>query len=287
MLNFELTINEISVILNTVILYAVIALCGTAIFFAAIIFLVEMKFKVVEDPLIDKVQAMLPGANCGACGLAGCRNFAEAIVKEKNFERLNCPVGGNATVREISALIGVLAIEKDPSIAVIRCNGSHANAPRKIIYEGASNCHFAHSLFAGESGCPHACLGLGDCVVSCRFDAMEMDLTTGLPIVLEDKCVSCGACVKVCPRNIIELRKRGIENHRVFVSCVNNEKGGSARKNCSVACIGCGACPKVCAFDAITMENNLAYIDPDKCTLCRKCYPVCPTKSIVELNFDN
>ena len=120
---------------------------------------------------------------------------------------------------------------------------------------------------------------------ACQFDALYMDETTGLPVVIEDKCVSCGACVKACPRNIIELRLKGKNSRRIYVDCVNNEKGAVARKNCAAACIGCGKCVKQCAFDAITLVNNLAYIDFEKCKLCRKCAAECPTGAIVEMNF--
>lgn len=267
------------------IIYAVIALCGTALVFAVIIFFVELKFKVIEDPLIDQVQELLPGANCGGCGFAGCRNFAEAVVKAKSLDNLNCPVGGNALVKDISPLLGIVAVEKEPTVAVLRCNGSRTHAPQKVVYQGASTCYFAHSLFSGESGCPFGCLGLGDCVESCKFDAMYMDKETGLPVILDEKCVSCGACVKACPRSIIELRRQGKKNRRIYVSCINKEKGGPAKKNCAVACIGCGACAKACKFEAITIANNLAYIDGEKCTLCRKCAPVCPTHCITELNL--
>jgi len=139
-------------------------------------------------------------------------------------------------------------------------------------------------LFAGESACPNGCIGLADCVNACTFDAISIDDETGLPVV-NTNCVACGACVTACPRDIIELRPKGKKERRIFVSCVNTEKGGPAQKNCKVACIGCGKCVKVCKFDAITIENNLAYIDPIKCKLCRKCVIECPTGAIHELNF--
>ena len=100
-----------------------------------------------------------------------------------------------------------------------------------------------------------------------------------------DECTACGACVKACPNFIIELRKKNKKDRKIFVSCINQDKGGIAKKACSVACIGCGKCAKVCTFDAITIENFLAYIDPNKCKLCRKCAPECPTNAILELNF--
>ncbi len=247
--------------------------------------MVAQKFKVIEDPRIDLVADKLPGANCGGCGLAGCRALAEAIVKAESLEGMSCPPGGNDVMKDIAALLGLEAQERDPLIAVLRCNGSRENSPPKVKYDSHMTCAFANSLFAGEGGCPFGCLGCGDCVAACAFDAMYLDVVTGLPVILDDKCVACGACVKACPRNIIEMRKKGKKDRRIFVSCINREKGGPAKKNCAVACIGCGKCVKECRFDAITMENNLAYIDYNKCTLCRKCPPVCPTNAIHELNL--
>lgn len=268
-----------------VILYAVLALGAIGIAAAIILYFVSQKFKVIEDPRIDEVAEQLPGANCGGCGYAGCRNFAEAIVAAGNMDNLACPVGGNAVSNNIAPILGIVAVEKARMIAVVRCNGTKINAPAKSLYDGAQTCAYANSLFAGESGCPNGCLGCGDCVDACNFDAMYMDKTTGLPVVIEDKCVSCGACVKACPRNIIELRLQGKKSRRIYVDCVNKEKGAIARKNCSAACIGCGKCVKACEFDAITLVNNLAYIDAEKCKLCRKCAAECPTGAIVEINF--
>jgi Na+-translocating ferredoxin:NAD+ oxidoreductase RNF subunit RnfB len=246
---------------------------------------VAQKFKVVEDPRIDLVNEALPGANCGGCGYTGCRAFAEALVKSTSFEGLNCPVGGADTMNNAAAILGRQAVAVEPKVAVVRCNGSPDNAVRTSYYDGVVSCRVAHSLYGGTTGCHYGCLGCGDCVVSCKFDAMYMDPVTELPVIIDDKCVACGACVKACPRNIIELRKRNKKERKIFVSCVNKDKGGPARKACKVACIGCGKCVKVCPHDAITMVDNLAFIDSYKCKLCRKCAPECPTGAILEIGF--
>ncbi len=272
-------------VINEITILSVVSLGAIGGVAAIILYLVAQKFKVIEDPRIDTVEELLPGANCGGCGLAGCRALAEAIVRAESLEGINCPPGGNAAMQDIAKAMGWEAGEQTPMIAVLRCSGSRESAPPKVRYEGAMTCAFAHSLFSGEAGCPYGCLGCGDCVRACAFDAMYMDHKTGLPVILDDKCVACGACVKACPRDIIEMRKKGKKDRRIFVSCINMEKGGVARKNCKVACIGCGKCVKECKFDAISLENFLAYIDYEKCTLCRKCPPVCPTNAIHELNF--
>lgn len=258
------------------------ALGGTA---AVILYFVAQKFKVIEDPRIDVVEELLPGANCGGCGYAGCRAMAEAIVKAESLEGKMCPPGGSETMAAVGKALGLEAEESEPKIAVIRCNGSLANAPTKVEYDGVTSCFFANRLSHGETGCPNGCLGLGDCVEACAFDAIHIDEDTGLPVVSEENCVACGACVTACPRDIIELRNRGKNERRIFVSCVNSEKGPHTIKNCSAVCIGCGKCQRVCPFDAITIKNNLAYIDFEKCKLCRKCVLECPTGAIHEINF--
>lgn len=267
------------------ILIAIISLGGIGAAGAALLYATSKKFEVYEDPRISQVQEALPGANCGGCGFPGCAGFATACVKADNLDNLNCPVGGASVMEKVSTILGKEASKADPTVAVVRCNGNCEARPRLNLYDGVSSCAIASALYGGETGCSFGCLGMGDCEVACDFDAIHINPETKLPEVIEDKCTSCGACVKACPKNIIELRKKGPKSRRIFVSCVNQDKGGVARKACSNACIGCSKCEKECAFDAIKIENNLAYIDSVKCRLCRKCVVVCPTMAIHELNF--
>lgn len=271
--------------MNETLLFTILTLCVLGVLAALILYFVAQKFKVYEDPRIDEVEKMLPGANCGGCGFPGCRGMADALVKSENIDALYCPVGGSNTMKGIAAFLGKEAAEKEPQVAVVRCSGSCDKRPKTNVYNGAKRCSIAASLYSGETGCSFGCLGFGDCELACSFGAIKINPVTGLPEVDEEKCTACGACVKACPKMIIELRKKGVKNRRVFVSCVNKDKGAVTRKACSVGCIGCGKCVKTCPFGAITLENNLAYIDPAKCKLCRKCVAECPTGAIHEVNF--
>lgn len=268
-----------------VVLITIITLAALGGISAIILYFVAQKFKVFEDPKIDEVEQSLPAANCGGCGFPGCRGFAEALVKAEDISEMNCPVGGAAVMATVAKILGKEVVASTPKVAVVRCNGTCDNRPKINQYDGATTCAIAAAHYGSETGCTFGCYGLGDCVTACNFDAMYMDEETGLPVIDEEKCVACGACVKACPKSIIELRNKGPKGRRVFVSCMNKDKGAVAKKACNVACIGCGKCQKECPFDAITIVNNLAYIDYNKCKLCRKCVSVCPTNAIHEINF--
>jgi len=270
------------------ILIAVIVLGVIGLIAAIVLFVCSKRFAVYEDPRIAQVNELLPGANCGGCGFAGCGGMADALVKGADtgsIEGLNCPVGGADVMGKVADLLGMAIANGEPKVAVVRCNGTCTMRPRVNEYAGLRTCAAMNACGAGETNCGFGCLGCGDCVAACQFDAIRMNPETGLPEVDEDKCTACGACVKACPRNIIELRKKGPKNRRVFVSCVNKDKGAVAMKACKAACIGCGKCVKECKFEAITVENNVSYIDPEKCRLCKKCVEACPTKAIHAVNF--
>jgi len=271
--------------MSMTIVYTVVTLSAIGTLSAVILYFVAQKFKVYEDPRIDLTEKALPGANCGGCGHAGCRAFAEACVKAADLSDLFCPVGGNPTMAGVAEILGLQAVQQAPRVAVVRCNGTCEFRPKTNRFDGAASCAIEASLYGGDTGCRFGCLGHGDCVVVCDFDAIHMNPLTGLPEVIDDKCVACGACVEACPKNLIELRKKAPKDRKIYVACRNEDKGALARKSCEVACIGCSKCFKECAYDAITMANNLAFIDSDKCKLCRKCVEVCPTHSIIEVNF--
>ena len=270
------------------ILIAVIVLGAIALISAIVLYAVSKKFAVQEDPRIGQVVELLPGANCGGCGFAGCAGMADALVKGADLgsiDGLMCPVGGADVMGQVADLLGMAVANTDPMVAVVRCNGTCEHRPRNVEYDGLHSCQAVNATCAGETGCGFGCLGCGDCVAACQFGAITMDEETGLPVVDEEKCTACGACAKACPRHIIELRKKGPKGRRVYVQCVNKDKGAVAKKACAVACIGCGKCQKVCNFDAITVENNVAYIDFNKCRMCTKCVDECPTGALVKVNF--
>lgn len=271
--------------MSGIVIWTVVTLTVLGGLLAMVLFIVAKKFKVEEDERIDIIEKALPGANCGGCGFAGCRAFAQACVEKGNLDDLYCQVGGSDVMDAIAGVLGCASVKKDPLVAVVRCNGSCANRPVVNEYDGVKSCKVKAALYSGDTGCSWGCLGCGDCVGVCATGALNMNPETGLPVVDESLCGACGACVRACPKGVIELRKKGPRSMRVFVSCVNKDKGAVARKACSAACIGCGKCAKVCPQEAITLENNLAYIDFTKCKLCKKCVAECPTGALHAVNF--
>ncbi|MGA1847055.1 RnfABCDGE type electron transport complex subunit B [Deferribacter abyssi] len=240
--------------------------------------LASKKFSVEKDPRIEDVNELLPGANCGGCGYPGCSALAEAIVSG-DTPPTACPVGGAELAEKIGELLGLEVGTTVKKVAKIKCKGGHNECPSKYDYYGPLDCHAIVLLGGGNKGCIYGCVGGGSCVKACNFDALKMG-ENGIPVVDEDKCTACGLCVKACPRNLIELID--VEK-RYLVTCSSKDKGVETKKVCSVGCIACRLCAKNCPVDAIMVENNVAFIQPEKCTNCGKCEEVCPTKAIVRL----
>lgn len=266
----------------TIVILGILGLVG-----AVVLFYTARRFNVDEDPRIDAVTSELAGANCGGCGFKGCRDFATACVNAKSLEGLYCPVSGTSGMDKIASILG---LESAPStqrrIAVLRCNGSCSARPQRYLYDGASSCRVMDNVGVGTRGCSYGCLGCGDCVDVCAFGALSLNPDSGLPTVDADKCTACGKCVAECPRTLLELRPEGRRvadraPRRVWVACSSRDKGAVAMKTCKAACIGCGKCARSCAFGAITVADNLAYIDPDACKACGKCIEQCPTGAIL------
>lgn len=267
------------------IIWTIVILTVLGLLLSLVLFWVARKFRVEEDPRIDEVEKAMPGANCGGCGFAGCRAFADAAVKAPNLDNNYCPVGGNDVMKKVAEILGYEVKAKAPQVAVVRCNGNCEARPRINEWDGIQSCRVKAALYSGDTACSFGCLGCGDCVEACQFGAITINPATGLPVVDEDKCTACGACSKACPKHIIEIRNKGPRGMRVFVSCVNKDKGVAAKKACANACIGCGICAKTCTHEAIVLDSNLAYIDFNKCKLCRECEAMCPTGAIHGVNF--
>ncbi|MFH0895728.1 MAG: RnfABCDGE type electron transport complex subunit B [Bacteroidota bacterium] len=265
---------------NELILYSIIVMGSIGLLAGVLLFVVARKFYVKEDPRIALIREILPGANCGGCGYPGCNAFAEAIAKSEDMGDFFCPVAGSEPMKQIASLMGVVSPEKAAYVAVVRCNCSPFIDDEKIKMDGLSDCFIAAMNVSSECGCPHACLGLGDCVRACPFDAIHINPFTKLPVVIDEKCNACASCVRECPRKIIELRRQQEDGNRVFVSCVNVQKGIFSKQNCTTTCIACNKCVKACKHDAVAVKDNLAYIKDINCISCMQCVAECPNNTI-------
>lgn len=261
----------------TAIIYPVLSIGGIGLIFGVGLGIAAKKFAVPVDERVTNVKESLPGANCGGCGFAGCEALAKSIVSGES--KINaCPVCSQNQVDEIAKIMGVEAASSEKMRAVVKCQGNYANAKTKYEYTGIQSCVDANLVGGGHKACQYGCLGFGTCKNICAFGAIVME--NGLPVILSEKCVGCGACKNACPRSIIDIVPSTISYH---VNCISKDKGKEVKAGCSIGCIGCGLCAKQCEFSAITLNNNLAEIDPEKCTACGKCEMKCPTKAITNL----
>ena len=228
-------------------------------------------FAVAENETAKKVRECLPGANCGACGYAGCDAYAEAVAEGKAEANL-CIPGGADVASQLSDILGVSVSASAPKVAFVNCTGDCNAVNSTVIYDGMQNCGAAKMIYGGPSSCKFGCIGCGDCADVCPVNAICVH--DGLAHVDPRVCIGCGKCVKTCPKSVISLVPQTIA---AAVACSNTEKGAVARKNCKNACIGCKKCEKICPEGAIKVIDNLAVIDYEKCADCGICTAQCPT----------
>lgn len=242
---------------------------------AGLLVIASKVFHVAVDERVTQVRECLPGANCGGCGFAGCDDYAANLVADESVPCTLCSPGGAAAAEAIAELLGKSVGSIEPEVAQVLCNGVCDKTRKNHEWQGFQSCKGAKGWFTSPNACMFGCIGLGDCVNVCEFDAIG--IIDGVAVVNRENCTACGMCVKTCPQSIIKLVP---VKSKVHVLCSSTDKGAVARKNCDNACIGCMKCVKVCNFDAIHVEDNLARIDYSKCTSCGLCVYECPTGAI-------
>jgi RnfABCDGE-type electron transport complex B subunit len=257
------------------ILFPIISVGGLALVFGVILGFSAKKFAVESDPKVDRIINVLPGANCGGCGYPGCTVFAERVVQGAANYR-GCPPGGSSLAVEIAKQMGVEASLESRNVAFIMCNGSNDNIKRNYIYDGPKSCVSASQLATGgNKTCAYSCIGLESCKNACPFGAIKM--VDSIAVVIAEKCSACGKCIPACPKNLIEIVP---EKSTVRVLCNSRDKARAVKESCRAGCFGCSLCQRACKAGAISVADNIAHIDYEKCVMCLECIDKCPSKAI-------
>ena len=260
--------------------FAIILVSAIGLICAVMLAVASKVMAVKEDERFPAVRECLPGANCGACGFAGCDGYAHALVDDGSTKTNLCVPGADAVSRKLSEVLGVSFEDVVEQVAVIKCKGDCNFTADKMDYYGMSSCAAAKLLYGGMGKCTYGCIGLGDCAHACPNGAICLE--NGIAHVDTRKCSGCGICTRTCPNKLISLMS---DVEKVLVTCSNTEKGAITRQKCSHGCIGCKKCAKECPVEAITVDNFLASIDYDKCINCGHCAEVCPTGCIMHEDF--
>lgn len=254
-------------------IYPIILFAALAVISGVLLTVASKVFAVEVDERVDAVKEVLPQINCGACGYSGCEDYANAVI---NGEVTNlCKPGGDETSKKISEIMGSGYLDVTEEVAFVHCNGNCKATSDKFEFEGMPSCSAANRFYNGKGVCASACLGYGDCVAVCAYDAICM--VDGIAVIDPERCTACGLCVKQCPKLLITMKP---ETNIVSVACSSKDSGKVTRQLCSNGCIACKICERKCEYDAIHVIDNRAIIDSDKCTNCGVCVQVCPVKCI-------
>ncbi len=264
--------------MNPVFTYTLVSLGGISFFLGAVLAYASKRFAVEVDPKIEQIVDILPGANCGGCGYAGCAAYAEAVVKD-GVDATLCAPGGNKVAQDIAKIMGLEETVSVRKVAYLHCAGSKDKAGNKYDYDGLKDCRSAALLAGGPKACEYGCIGFGSCVAVCKFGALSMG-ENGLPVVDREKCTGCGACVKECPKGLFKLLP---DTTSIYLACSSHAKGKEVKQACSVGCIGCGICVKVTDSDSIKLEDSLPSIDYSAAMNLILAHYKCPTKSYIDL----
>ncbi len=261
----------------SLIIKSLITLGGLGLILAIILFIASIKLTVKVDEREAEIRAVLPGANCGACGYPGCDGYASAIVTGK--APLNaCSVGGTEVAKKIGKIMGEEVSATETPVAVLICQGGKEETKNRAEYYGPAGCREAVLLLGGPKACIYGCIGLGHCARVCPVGAIRMN-ENQLPEIDERRCIGCGKCVQECPKGTLRLIPRG---KLVYLACVSNDRGKAVKDVCKVGCIACGLCVKACPAGALQMSQNLPVMDFEKCIDCAICVHKCPCKSFVD-----
>lgn len=264
--------------MSSTIVLSILILAGIGFLCAAMLYVASRFFSVAVDERVEKLLNMLPGANCGTCGFGGCAQYAKDLMRGRATPDA-CTVLNEEKSASIASLLGVENHGPDRDVAVLRCQGGNQIVGKRSEYHGIKSCRAVSLFSGGDKNCVYSCLGYGDCLEVCPFQAISR-VEEGLVRIDRDKCTGCGKCIDECPKRVLSLIPKSSE---VFVACLSHDRSKKVMQVCKIGCIACKKCEKACPEEAITVEDNLADIDFSKCTVCGLCVEACPTQSIIRV----